>query len=126
MPLENLEEEGLPKNPDLRIAQLRFLLSLQPQSPDPAVRQELMAAIRQHGKETGETGFGFPPPFRATFGDPKARMYKVNLKEKLKRSGGWIWGTPFAVWKAWLNPLLSKREWGDFCTCSEVWEVALS
>ncbi|KAL7986211.1 hypothetical protein Chor_011377 [Crotalus horridus] len=48
MPLENLEEEGLPKNPDLRIAQLRFLLSLQPQSPDPAVRQELMAAIRQH------------------------------------------------------------------------------
>lgn len=50
MPLENLEEEGLPKNPDLRIAQLRFLLSLQPQRPDPAVRQELMAAIRQHGK----------------------------------------------------------------------------
>ncbi|KAG8127957.1 putative 26S proteasome non-ATPase regulatory subunit 6-like protein [Naja naja] len=48
MPLENLEEEGLPKNPDLRIAQLRFLLSLQPQCPDPAVRQELMAAIRQH------------------------------------------------------------------------------
>ncbi|XP_047394307.1 26S proteasome non-ATPase regulatory subunit 6-like [Sciurus carolinensis] len=28
MPLENLEEEGLPKNPDLRIAQLRFMLSL--------------------------------------------------------------------------------------------------
>lgn len=55
MPLENLEEEGLPKNPDLRIAQLRFLLSLQPQSPDPAVRQELMAAIRQHGKKNGET-----------------------------------------------------------------------
>lgn len=50
MPLENLEEEGLPKNPDLRIAQLRFLLSLQPQRPDPAVRQELMAAIRRHGE----------------------------------------------------------------------------
>ncbi|MBZ3872742.1 Sterol O-acyltransferase 2, partial [Sciurus carolinensis] len=28
MPLENLEEEGLPKNPDLRITQLLFLLSL--------------------------------------------------------------------------------------------------
>lgn len=57
MPLENLEEEGLPKNPDLRIAQLRFLLSLQPQSPDPAVRKELMAAILRHGerRSAGET-----------------------------------------------------------------------
>ncbi|XP_042303384.1 26S proteasome non-ATPase regulatory subunit 6 [Sceloporus undulatus] len=48
MPLENLEEEGLPKNPDLRIAQLRFLLSLQPRRPEPAARQELMDAIRKH------------------------------------------------------------------------------
>lgn len=48
MPLENLEEEGLPKNPDLRIAQLRFLLSLRPRRPDPAARDELMAAVRLH------------------------------------------------------------------------------
>ncbi|KAM9272071.1 LOW QUALITY PROTEIN: 26S proteasome non-ATPase regulatory subunit 6 [Cariama cristata] len=48
MPLENLEEEGLPKNPDLRIAQLRFLLSLRPRAPDPAARDELMAAVRLH------------------------------------------------------------------------------
>uniref|UniRef100_H0ZGM9 Proteasome 26S subunit, non-ATPase 6 n=1 Tax=Taeniopygia guttata TaxID=59729 RepID=H0ZGM9_TAEGU len=48
MPLENLEEEGLPKNPDLRIAQLRFLLSLRPRAPDPAAREELMAAVRLH------------------------------------------------------------------------------
>lgn len=50
MPLENLEEEGLPKNPDLRIAQLRFLLSLRPRAPDPAAREELMAAVRLHSE----------------------------------------------------------------------------
>lgn len=50
MPLENLEEEGLPKNPDLRIAQLRFLLSLRPRAPDPAARDELMAAVRLHSE----------------------------------------------------------------------------
>ncbi|POI23813.1 hypothetical protein CIB84_012439 [Bambusicola thoracicus] len=55
MPLENLEEEGLPKNPDLRIAQLRFLLSLRPRAPDPAARDELMAAVRLHS-ECGRSG----------------------------------------------------------------------
>ncbi|KAB0396020.1 hypothetical protein E2I00_009539, partial [Balaenoptera physalus] len=48
MPLENLEEEGLPKNPDLRIAQLRFLLSLPEHRGDAAVRDELMAAVRDN------------------------------------------------------------------------------
>uniref|UniRef100_F7GY87 26S proteasome non-ATPase regulatory subunit 6 n=1 Tax=Callithrix jacchus TaxID=9483 RepID=F7GY87_CALJA len=48
MPLENLEEEGLPKNPDLRIAQLRFLLSLPEHRGDTAVREELMAAVRDN------------------------------------------------------------------------------
>lgn len=50
MPLENLEEEGLPKNPDLRIAQLRFLLSLPKHRGDAAVRDELMAAVRDNSK----------------------------------------------------------------------------
>ncbi|MBZ3874107.1 26S proteasome non-ATPase regulatory subunit 6 [Sciurus carolinensis] len=45
MPLENLEEEGLPKNPDLRIGQLCFLLCLPEHRGDAAVREELMAAI---------------------------------------------------------------------------------
>lgn len=50
MPLENLEEEGLPKNPDLRIAQLRFLLSLPEHRGDAAVRDELMAAVRDNSE----------------------------------------------------------------------------
>ncbi|MBZ3881375.1 26S proteasome non-ATPase regulatory subunit 6 [Sciurus carolinensis] len=45
MLLENLEEEGLPKNPDLRIAQLRFLLSLPEPRGDTAMGEELMAAV---------------------------------------------------------------------------------
>lgn len=50
MPLENLEEEGLPKNPDLRIAQLRFLLSLPEHRGNAAVRDELMAAVRDNSE----------------------------------------------------------------------------
>lgn len=43
MPLENLEEEGLPKNPNLRIAQLKFLLT---HKQDAKVKSELMDAIK--------------------------------------------------------------------------------
>ncbi|MBZ3872567.1 26S proteasome non-ATPase regulatory subunit 6 [Sciurus carolinensis] len=54
IPLKNLEEEGLPKNPDLRIAQLPFLLSLPEHREDAAVRKEPMAARRrrQHFVQT--------------------------------------------------------------------------
>lgn len=50
MPLENLEEEGLPKNPDLRIAQLKFLLTLDDQKQDEKVVSELMEAIKANSK----------------------------------------------------------------------------
>uniref|UniRef100_A0A8C1VTQ7 26S proteasome non-ATPase regulatory subunit 6 n=1 Tax=Cyprinus carpio TaxID=7962 RepID=A0A8C1VTQ7_CYPCA len=46
MPLENLEEEGLPKNPNLRIAQLKFLLTLDDHRHDAEVKRELMDAIK--------------------------------------------------------------------------------
>uniref|UniRef100_A0A8C5BV75 26S proteasome non-ATPase regulatory subunit 6 n=1 Tax=Gadus morhua TaxID=8049 RepID=A0A8C5BV75_GADMO len=46
MPLENLEEEGLPKNPDLRIAQLKFLLTMEGHRQDAKVKTELMDAIK--------------------------------------------------------------------------------
>ncbi|XP_034442651.1 26S proteasome non-ATPase regulatory subunit 6 [Hippoglossus hippoglossus] len=46
MPLENLEEEGLPKNPDLRIAQLKFLLTMDGHRQDVKVKTELMDAIK--------------------------------------------------------------------------------
>lgn len=60
MPLENLEEEGLPKNPDLRIAQLRFLLSLPEHRGNAAVREELMAAVRENSeaRERRVSGLG--------------------------------------------------------------------
>ncbi|MBZ3884080.1 26S proteasome non-ATPase regulatory subunit 6 [Sciurus carolinensis] len=47
IPVKNLEEEGLPKNPDLRIAQLRFLLSLPENRKEATVHKEPMAALRQ-------------------------------------------------------------------------------
>lgn len=50
MPLENLEEEGLPKNPDLRIAQLKFLLTLDGHRQDAEVKTELMEAIRANSE----------------------------------------------------------------------------
>lgn len=66
MPLENLEEEGLPKNPDLRIAQLRFLLSLPEHRGDAAVRDELMAAVRDNSearaRRVSGLGLGWPAP----------------------------------------------------------------
>ncbi|XP_068451320.1 26S proteasome non-ATPase regulatory subunit 6 [Clinocottus analis] len=46
MPQENLEEEGLPKNPDLRIAQLKFLLTMDGHRQDVKVKTELMDAIK--------------------------------------------------------------------------------
>ena len=46
MPIENLEEEGLAKNPNLELSQLKFLART---SPTPAVRessiQQLMSAV---------------------------------------------------------------------------------
>lgn len=52
MPLENLEEEGLPKNPDLRIAQLKFLLTLDGHRQDAEVKTELMESIRTNSEST--------------------------------------------------------------------------
>lgn len=50
MPLENLDEEGLPRNPDVRLAQLKFLLSIEDPSIDKdAVKAELMIAIIENG-----------------------------------------------------------------------------
>lgn len=50
MPLENLEEEGLPKNPDLRIAQLKFLLTMDGHRQDAKVKSELMDAIKANSE----------------------------------------------------------------------------
>ena len=46
MPLENLEEEGLAKNPKLELAQTKFLLSLPKHKNDAALKTKLMDVIK--------------------------------------------------------------------------------
>lgn len=46
MPLENLEEEGLEKNPNLELAQTKFLLSLPEHKNDVALKTKLLEAIK--------------------------------------------------------------------------------
>ncbi|XP_043564204.1 26S proteasome non-ATPase regulatory subunit 6 isoform X2 [Chiloscyllium punctatum] len=48
MPLENLEDEGLPKNPNLGIAQAKFLLTLDGHKNDPKMRSELMDSVKEN------------------------------------------------------------------------------
>ncbi|XP_046984675.1 26S proteasome non-ATPase regulatory subunit 6 [Schistocerca americana] len=45
MPVENMEEEGLDKNPNLMLAQWRFLLSLPEHTNDTQVKHQLLEAI---------------------------------------------------------------------------------
>jgi 26S proteasome regulatory subunit N7 len=45
MPLENLEEEGLEKNPNLELALWKFLLSLPDHSGDKKLQSKLMDSI---------------------------------------------------------------------------------
>lgn len=46
MPAENLEEQGLEKNPKLELAQVKFLLSLDEHKNDQALAEQLLAAIK--------------------------------------------------------------------------------
>lgn len=55
MPLENLEEDGLEKNPNLELAQTKFLLSLPEHKDDPYLKNKLLDAI----KAESETAFFF-------------------------------------------------------------------
>jgi len=56
MPLENLEEEGLEKNPNLELAQTKFLLGLREHVDDTSLKTKLLDAI----KADSETA-SFPP-----------------------------------------------------------------
>ena len=49
MPAENLEHEGLAKNPNLELAQFKFFLTLDQHKNDAAIKQKLMDAIRSDG-----------------------------------------------------------------------------
>lgn len=47
MPIENLEEEGLEKNPDLQLAQLKFLLTLNEYRTDKVVHTKILDGIKK-------------------------------------------------------------------------------
>jgi len=47
MPAENLEEEGLPKNPDLELAQLKYQLTQDAYKNDGSIKQKLMDAVEK-------------------------------------------------------------------------------
>ena len=47
MPLENLEEQGLEKNPNLELAQWKFLLSLDEYKNDERLKQKFIEGIQQ-------------------------------------------------------------------------------
>lgn len=46
MPVENLEEQGLEKNPNLELAQNKFLLTLPEHKNDASIRAKLMEAVK--------------------------------------------------------------------------------
>lgn len=51
MPLENLEDQGLEKNPNLELAQFKFLLTLPEYKNDRGVHAKISDAIKKGGKE---------------------------------------------------------------------------
>uniref|UniRef100_A0A8C2X7X4 26S proteasome non-ATPase regulatory subunit 6 n=2 Tax=Cyclopterus lumpus TaxID=8103 RepID=A0A8C2X7X4_CYCLU len=83
MPLENLEEEGLPKNPDLRIAQLKFLLTMDGHRQDAKVKTELMDAIKANNMAPYYEGLCKDLKWQLD-GDLLSKMKKAN-EEELKR-----------------------------------------
>ncbi|XP_038068357.1 26S proteasome non-ATPase regulatory subunit 6-like [Patiria miniata] len=48
MPADNLEEQGLEKNPDLSLAQLKFLLTLDSHKDDSKTKESLMEGIKRN------------------------------------------------------------------------------
>lgn len=50
MPRENLEEEGLEKNPNLELAQLKYLLTVPEHHDDQEIIGKIMEAVKKDGK----------------------------------------------------------------------------
>ena len=50
MPIENLAEEGLEKNPDLELAQWKFMLGTDKYKSDPQLKNKMMTAITKDSK----------------------------------------------------------------------------
>jgi 26S proteasome regulatory subunit N7 len=52
MPVENFEEEGLAKNPDLQLAQWKYMLSTDTYKNDNTIKSQLLEAIKAGGKQS--------------------------------------------------------------------------
>lgn len=50
MPIENLEEEGLAKNPNLQLAQWKFLLTTDTYKNDKEIKRKTMDFITENSK----------------------------------------------------------------------------
>lgn len=50
MPVENLEEEGLPKNPNLELAAWRFTLTNPDGKNKVDAKKRLLEAVKENGK----------------------------------------------------------------------------
>lgn len=75
MPLEGLEEEGLPKNPDIHLAQLKFLLTVEEGVDREAVWGELIAAIKENSEKC-------LPHFRLTFRPSPPPLFDLCAKTR--------------------------------------------
>jgi len=49
MPLENFEEEGLAKNPNLELAQWKFMLLTEQYKNDSDIKSKLLEAVKAGG-----------------------------------------------------------------------------
>ena len=49
MPLENFEEEGLAKNPNLELAQWKFMMSTEQHKNDSDIKAKLLDAVKAGG-----------------------------------------------------------------------------
>jgi len=82
MPAENLEEEGLPKNPDLELAQVKFRLSQGSLKYDAALKKQLMDSIDKDSMarfyEDTCNEFGWPVD--------QGKLQKMKDANKLKLS----------------------------------------
>lgn len=51
MPVENLEEEGLPNNPNLNIAQWKFVITNPDGNNKEQAKKKIMDAVKEKGKK---------------------------------------------------------------------------
>jgi hypothetical protein len=69
MPIENLEDQGLEKNPDLELAHFKFLLTLPEYRNDRFVHAKITEAIKKDGKWD----------FSLTFPHKMLNVFAINL-----------------------------------------------